>query len=122
MEVETENYFDIKRQIQLSKREENMSDNNLIEEERVKMVPSQPKVGMSDMAKVGSAVLIGGGVGMLAGVAAIAITATVADIIIAGVITKIAGVVGGAAGLRVGLDSVEKAKERKEEKYERLSH
>jgi hypothetical protein len=68
-------------------------------------------VGVSDVLSVGSKVLIGGGVGLLAGIAAIVVTASAAEIILAGVVTKIAGVVGGALGLTLGLSSVKKNRE-----------
>lgn len=68
-------------------------------------------VGVSDVLSVGSKVLIGGGVGLLAGIAAIVVTASAAEIILAGVVTKIAGVVGGALGLTLGLGSVKKNRE-----------
>ncbi len=68
------------------------------------------KVGLTDVMQVGSKVLIGGGIGLLGGVAAIAIAASAAEVVVTGVITKIAGVVGGAAGLSWGLHSVKKKK------------
>ena len=57
------------------------------------------QVALSDIAQVGSKVLIGGGLGLLAGVATIAVVASAAEVVLAGAITKVAGVVGGAAGL-----------------------
>lgn len=66
-------------------------------------VPATRKVTVSDIGQVGSKVVVGAGLGLLAGVATIAIVASAAEIIIAGVITKIAGVVGGATGLSLGL-------------------
>lgn len=60
-------------------------------------------VRLSDVVQVGSKVLIGGGIGVLAGVAGIAIAASAAEVIVAGVVTKIAGVVGGALGLSFGV-------------------
>jgi len=61
-----------------------------------------------DVLSVGSKIIIGGGVGLLAGVATIAVVASAAEIIVAGVVTKIAGVVGGAMGLTWGLGAVKK--------------
>jgi len=63
-----------------------------------------------DVLSVGSKIVIGGGVGLLAGVAAIAVVASAAEIILAGVVTKIAGIVGGALGLTWGLGAVKKKK------------
>ncbi|MBF0241701.1 MAG: hypothetical protein HQK64_04395 [Desulfamplus sp.] len=70
------------------------------------------RVGFTDVMQVGSKVLIGGGIGLLGGVAAIAVAASAAEVVITGAITKIAGVVGGAAGLSWGLHSVKKKKEK----------
>ena len=61
------------------------------------------QVRLSDVAQVGSKVLIGGGLGLLAGVAGIAVMASAAEIVLAGVVTKIAGVIGCAAGLSMGV-------------------
>ena len=65
--------------------------------------PAARQIGFADVVQVGSKVVIGAGLGLLAGVAAIAVTASMAEIILAGVVTKIAGVVGGGAGLSLGL-------------------
>ena len=70
--------------------------------------PANKTVVLSDVIDVGTKVLIGGGLGLLAGVAAIAITASAAEVVIAGVITKITGVVGGAVGLSMGLNKYKK--------------
>ena len=70
--------------------------------------PASKTVVLSDVIDVGTKVLIGGGLGLLAGVAAIAITASAAEVVIAGVITKITGVVGGAVGLSMGLNKYKK--------------
>ena len=64
---------------------------------------SDRQVALSDVAQVGSKVLIGGGVGLLAGVAGIALVASAAEVVVAGVVTKIAGVVGCAVGFSLGL-------------------
>lgn len=56
-----------------------------------------------DVVQLGSKVVIGTGLGFLAGVATIAIVASAAEVVIAGVITKIAGVVGGTAAFSQGL-------------------
>lgn len=70
------------------------------------------RVGVSDVIQVGSKVVIGGGLGLLAGVATIAVVASAAEVIIAGAITKVAGVVGGAVGLSLGLNSARKKKKK----------
>jgi len=61
------------------------------------------QVRLSDVTQVGSKVLIGGGLGLLAGVAGIAVAASAAEVVLAGVVTKIAGVVGCATGLSLGV-------------------
>ena len=71
------------------------------------------RMGLSDVAQVGSKILIGGGLGVLAGVAAIAVAASAAEVIIAGVITKVAGVIGGAAGLSLGVNKFMKTKKKR---------
>ena len=63
-----------------------------------------PQVSLSDVVQVGSKVVIGGGVGLLAGVAGIAVVAGAAEVVVAGVVTKIAGVVGCAIGFSLGLN------------------
>jgi hypothetical protein len=64
---------------------------------------SGQQVRLSDVTQVGSKVVIGGGLGLLAGVAAIAVAASAAEVVLAGVVTKIAGVVGCATGLSLGV-------------------
>ena len=66
------------------------------------------QVGVTDVLSVGSKVVIGGGVGLLAGIATIAVVASAGELILAGVVTKIAGVVGSAIGLTLGLGQVKK--------------
>ncbi|UCG80348.1 MAG: hypothetical protein JSV60_10365 [Desulfobacterales bacterium] len=61
------------------------------------------QVGFSDMAQIGAKVVIGAGLGLLAGVATIAAVASAAEVVLAGAVTKVAGVVGGAAGLSMGI-------------------
>ncbi len=61
------------------------------------------EVRLSDVAQVGSKILIGGGLGLLAGVAGIAVAASAAEVVLAGVVTKITGVVGCALGLSLGV-------------------
>ena len=61
------------------------------------------EVRLSDVAQVGSKILIGGGLGLLAGVAGIAVAASAAEVVLAGVVTKITGVIGCALGLSLGV-------------------
>ena len=68
------------------------------------------RMRLTDVTQVGSKVLIGGGIGVLAGVATIAVAASAAEVIIAGVVTKVAGVVGGAVGLSLGVNKYMKKK------------
>ncbi len=68
------------------------------------------QVGIADVLNVGSKVVIGGGVGLLAGIATIAVVASAGELILAGVVTKIAGVLGGALGLTMGIDGLRKGK------------
>lgn len=68
-------------------------------------------VGFTDVVQVGSKVVIGAGLGLLAGVATIAFMASAAEVIVAGVVTKIAGVVGGGAGLSLGLRQLRSKRE-----------
>ena len=65
-------------------------------------------VRLSDVAQVGSKILIGGGLGLLAGVATIAVAASAAEVVIAGAVTKVAGVIGGALGLSMGINKYRK--------------
>ena len=71
------------------------------------------KVDLSDVVQVGSKIIIGGGVGLLAGVVTIAVAASAAEVVIAGVITKVTGVIGGALGLSMGLNKYQKAKKKR---------
>jgi hypothetical protein len=75
--------------------------------------PSKP-VPVYDVVQLGSKIVIGAGVGLLAGVAAIAVIASAAEVVIAGVVTKIAGVVGGSAALSWGLRDLKSKRERRE--------
>jgi hypothetical protein len=68
------------------------------------------RVTLTDVIQVGNRVVIGSGVGLLAGVATIAVAASAAEVVVAGVVTKIAGVVGGAMGLSMGLSKYSKKK------------
>ena len=71
------------------------------------------RVGLSDILQVGSKVVIGGGLGLLGGIAVVAVAAGAGELVIAGAATKIAGAVGGALGLSKGIDELELKKRRK---------
>nr|MBF0220784.1 hypothetical protein [Desulfobulbaceae bacterium] len=101
------NYDQTKREIKMRKFEEREIDSQL-EDEWQEITKPRKRVTSIDIAKLGTGVLVGGGLGLLAGVATIAVAASAAEIVIGGVITKVAGVVGGAAGLGFGLQSLDK--------------
>nr|ASQ41183.1 hypothetical protein [Candidatus Magnetananas rongchenensis] len=101
-------YEEAKRSIRKKK---TGSDNlyNLDEfDESILKPPAKRKVDVTDITQVGTKVLIGGGLGLLAGVGAIAVAASAAEIVIAGVVTKITGVIGGAVGLSMGVNQIKK--------------
>jgi len=100
-----ETYEEKKRAIYSKKTQQR--DNEYLDEMDEKYMKER-KVGFADVLQVGSKVLIGGGLGLLAGVAAIAVTASAAEIILAGAVTKVAGVVGGATGLSWGVHKFKK--------------
>jgi len=85
------------------KRARDRSINELDEFDPDLMEGPDQEVRLSDVAQVGSKILIGGGVGLLAGVAGIAVAASAAEVVLAGVVTKIAGVIGCALGLSLGV-------------------
>jgi len=108
-------YERLKQEIRLKKANEQLTNGDwLLDEDDGEVISVAPrrKIDLLAITKVGTGVLIGGGLGLLTGVAAIAVSASVAEVVIGGVVTKIAGVVGGAAGLGWGLHSVEKKRER----------
>jgi len=86
--------------------------NEAADDEWTELTSPRHGIEIVDVAKIGTGVLIGGGLGLLAGVGTIAVAASAAEIVIGGVITKVAGVVGGAAGLGWGLHSLEKKRAR----------
>lgn len=100
-------YEQTKREIKMRKFEEREIDSQL-EDEWQEITKPRKGVTAIDVAKLGTGVLVGGGLGLLAGVATIAVAASAAEIVIGGVITKVAGVVGGAIGLGTGLHSIDK--------------
>ena len=102
-------YEKTKTAIKRKKAQEYLMGKDLFDDE-FDTTPQKRKIEVTDVAKLGTGVLLGGGIGILSGVAAIAVTASVAEIVIAGVVTKVAGVVGGAAGFGWGLHSVDKSR------------
>ncbi len=68
------------------------------------------KIGATDVLQVGSKVVIGGGLGLLGGIAAVAVAAGAAEVVVAAAATKIAGAVGGALGLSMGLKDIDRKK------------
>lgn len=79
-------------------------------DEDLDWVEPQQKPDLTGLTIAGAGLVVGGGIGLLSGVAAIAVTASVGEVIIGGVVTKIAGIVGGAAGLGWGVSRMEKRK------------
>jgi len=61
-----------------------------------------------DIVSIGNNVIIGGGVGLLAGMAAIAVVACAGEVILAGAVTQIAGILGGVLGFSRGVAKVQK--------------
>jgi len=74
-------------------------------------------IDLADITHVGTRVVIGGGIGLLAGVGAIAVAASAGEIIIGGVVTKISGIVGGTLGLSMGVNQVKKRRYSEEFQY-----
>ncbi|MBF0100845.1 MAG: hypothetical protein HQK77_08060 [Desulfobacterales bacterium] len=70
-------------------------------------------VEVADILQAGTKIVIGGGLGLMAGIATIAVAASAAEVVVAGVVTKIAGVVGGAVGLSWGVSSIKKKKDKR---------
>jgi uncharacterized membrane protein len=106
MDDQLRDYEEAKRAIYVKKKRKKKDDLDDFDENC--LTPANKTVVLSDVIDVGTKVLIGGGLGLLAGVAAIAITASAAEVVVAGVITKITGVVGGAVGLSMGLNKFKK--------------
>ncbi|MBF0451850.1 MAG: hypothetical protein HQK75_14190 [Candidatus Magnetomorum sp.] len=69
-------------------------------------------IDIADITQIGTKVVIGGGLGLLAGVGAIAVAASAGEIVIAGVVTKITGIVGGALGFSMGMNQAKKSPKR----------
>jgi uncharacterized membrane protein len=106
MDDQLRDYEEAKRAVYAKKKRK--TEDNYDDFDENGLNPANKTVVLSDVIDVGTKVLIGGGLGLLAGVAAIAITASAAEVVIAGVITKITGVVGGAVGLSMGLNKFKK--------------
>lgn len=58
--------------------------------------------------KVGTKVIIGGGLGLLIGVASTTVATGAAELLVAGSVTKICALVGSAFGLKIGLSKNKK--------------
>ncbi len=112
MEKQIKDYEDAKRSIR-SKTAEEKKRYDLDELDDSQLETYGSKVDFSDVVQVGSKIIIGGGVGLLAGVVTIAVAASAAEVVIAGVVTKVTGVIGGALGLSMGLNKYQKAKKKK---------
>ena len=109
----TTNYEDKKRALRMTMAREREMRPVPDEFDRELYEGSNGRLHLSDVAQVGSKILIGGGVGVLAGVATIAVAASAAEVIIAGVITKVAGIIGGAVGLSFGVNKFLKVKKKR---------
>ena len=103
-------YEDAKQAIYVRKKKKR---NDLDEFDDKMQEDADNRIMLSDALQVGTKIVIGGGAGLLAGVATIAIAASAAEVVVAGVITKIAGVVGGAIGLSLGLHKFKKTEKSK---------
>ncbi|MBF0396285.1 MAG: hypothetical protein HQK78_05905 [Desulfobacterales bacterium] len=101
-----ENYEDRKNTIKSEKLKKVIDDFDDFDGEPLKN--KKKRINGYDIFQVGTKTIIGGGLGLLAGVATIAVTASVAEIVIAGAVTKIAGIVGGVVGLSFGVNEVKK--------------
>jgi len=105
----------------MSPKDKRQSRYNLDEFNTSSSQPMQPRpkraVSIADVTHVGTRVVIGGGLGLLAGVGAIAVAASAGEIIIGGVVTKISGIVGGTLGLSMGINQVQKKRYTDEFQY-----
>ncbi|HIJ79390.1 MAG: hypothetical protein OEY01_10560 [Desulfobulbaceae bacterium] len=103
----------------MRKAEQFLVGDEWLDDDVAEIVHPARRVGFVDIGKVGAGIVVGGGLGLLGGVAAIAVSASVAEVILGGVITKVAGAVGGAAGLGWGLHSIDKKKQREKRRATR---
>jgi len=110
-------YEEIKKAIRSKKVDEYLMGDD---EEFDELLQPRHKPDLVGITMVGAGVIIGGSLGLLAGIATIAVTASVAEVVIGGVVTKITGVLGGAAGLGWGLSRMSKQNQQKHrrERYE----
>ena len=111
MEEQMKGYEEAKHSAR-SKKTENKRKYDLDELGDGKLDSYGNSVEFSDVVQVGSKIIIGGGIGLLAGVATIAVAASAAEVVLAGVLTKVTGVVGGAMGLSLGLNKYKKDKKK----------
>jgi len=111
LEETSNDYEKSKQSIRTRRIEEKLMNGDILEDEWSDMTKPRSSIGPIDVAKVGTGILIGGGLGLLAGVATIAVAASAAEIVIGGVITKVCGVVGGAAGMGWGMKKMDKKKQ-----------
>jgi hypothetical protein len=112
MEKQIKDYEEVKRSIR-SRTAGDKKNYDLDELDDAQLEKYGSKADFSDVVQVGSKIIIGGGVGLLAGVVTIAVAASAAEVVIAGVITKVTGVIGGALGLSMGLNKYQKAKKKR---------
>lgn len=113
MEPDLKSYEEAKQSISETK-VETRSNLSRLGDMGIEPTNGSKSIELSDVAQVGGKILIGGGLGLLAGVAAIGVAAGAAEIIVAGVVTKIAGVVGGAMGLSLGMNKYQKKRKKME--------
>ncbi len=111
MDDKLRDYEDAKKAIYVKKKRKSRDDLDDFDEEYHSA--ANKTVVLTDVIEVGTKMLIGGGLGLLAGVATIAIAASAAEVVVTGVITKITGVVGGAVGLSMGLNKHKKLQQTK---------
>ena len=109
MENQLKDYEETKQSIR-SKTAGKRKDYDLDEFDDAQLESYGSKTELSDVVQVGTKVIIGGGIGLLVGVATIAVAASAAELVLAGVITKVTGVVGGTLGLSLGLKKYKKDK------------
>lgn len=112
MEDQVTAYERAKRAIRTRRAHKAQIDADMDEFDSELFESSGRELGLSDFAQVGTKVLIGGGIGLLAGVATIAVAASAAEVVLAGAITKVAGVVGGATGLSLGIRKLQAKKKK----------
>ncbi len=112
MEKQIKDYEDAKKTIR-SKTAGEKKNYDLDELDDAQLEKYGSKADFSDVVQVGSKIIIGGGVGLLAGVVTIAVAASATEVVIAGVVTKVTGVIGGALGLSMGLNKYQKTKKKR---------